>query len=185
MQHSFTLATLDDTLDLAKRIAKVLISQFELSKESGFTKLPGFVITLDGSLGAGKTTLVRGIINSLGIKGTVKSPTFTLVESYRVKLENIPFRTNKSQDYDIELEIYHFDLYRFSDPEEWFMAGFHEYFEGNSICLIEWASRANELIPQIDWNFELCLNKSEGITCTINTKSPNGVKCLVDLLATK
>ena len=102
---------------------------------------PGLTIFLFGDLGAGKTTLVRGLLRGLGFEGRVKSPTYTLVESYSVS----------------SLYLYHFDLYRFKHEQEWLDAGFDEMFDGCNICLVEWPERAMNLLPRADVEINLAL----------------------------
>jgi tRNA threonylcarbamoyladenosine biosynthesis protein TsaE len=98
---------------------------------------PGLIIFLNGNLGAGKTTLVRGILRGLGYKEKVKSPTYNLVEVYKIS----------------KLYLYHFDFYRFENPTEWEEAGFREYFNADSICMVEWPEKAGELLPPADLKF--------------------------------
>lgn len=97
------------------------------------------LICLHGDLGAGKTTLVRYLLRSLGVEGRIKSPTFAIVESYDTTIGN----------------IWHFDLYRFDNPQEWVEAGFDEICAANGIKLIEWADNASPYLPVADWDIYL------------------------------
>lgn len=89
------------------------------------------VIYLSGELGTGKTTFVRGALRSLGYQGRVKSPTFTVVESYSIN----------------QIDIYHFDLYRLSDPEELDFIGIRDYASERSITFFEWPDKGQSFIP--------------------------------------
>ncbi|WP_415034599.1 tRNA (adenosine(37)-N6)-threonylcarbamoyltransferase complex ATPase subunit type 1 TsaE [Azonexus sp.] len=95
---------------------------------------PGLVIFLEGDLGAGKTTLARALIHALGHAGPVKSPTYALVEVYVIS----------------SLYLYHFDFYRFESAEEFLDAGFDEYFNVASLCLVEWPDKAAGCVPAPD-----------------------------------
>ncbi len=125
---------------------------------------PGMVIYLRGDLGAGKTTLVRALLKSLGYAGRVKSPTYTLVEQYEAS----------------GLNLRHFDLYRFRDPDEWETAGFREEFNGSNVCLIEWPEKAQGLLPQEDIAimFEIL---PQGRQAVLAAHTVTGKKCLETL----
>lgn len=95
--------------------------------------VPGSIIFLQGELGAGKTTLVRGFLRELGYKGTVKSPTYTLIEPY---------------EFEGGLHVYHVDLYRLEQPSALEHIGLSDYLTLNSICLIEWPEKAENFLPK-------------------------------------
>ncbi len=102
------------------------------------------VVYLQGDLGAGKTTFARGLLRGFGHTGAVKSPTYAIVESYLLA----------------GLTLHHFDLYRFSSPEEWEDAGLDDLISGNSICLIEWPQQGGVYVPPAD--VTLTLNPQNG-----------------------
>ncbi len=141
------LATEADTLALGAALARGL--------------RPGMVIYLSGDLGVGKTTLARGILRGLGITERVKSPTFTLLELYTIS----------------SLYLYHFDFYRFNSSNEWADTGFREYFNSDSVCLVEWPEKAGGQLPAPDVKIEMEVDGS-GRSVTINAHTEIGDNCL-------
>ena len=139
------------TLALGARLARVIE--------------PGLALHLHGELGSGKTTLARGLLRGLGYRGRVKSPTYTLVELYTVS----------------RLHLYHFDFYRFKDPKEWRDAGFDEYFNGASVCLVEWPEKAAGLLPAADLDITLEF-AGDGRDLSIGAGSGRGKACLHRLM---
>jgi tRNA threonylcarbamoyladenosine biosynthesis protein TsaE len=122
----------------------------------------GRVLFLRGPLGAGKTTLVRGILRELGYTGRVKSPTYTLLELYVIS----------------RLDFYHFDLYRITHHQELFDAGFEEYFNGQSVCVLEWPERAQAVLPPPDLDISLEL-AAAGRVAQIRSGTPAGEAWLI------
>lgn len=110
-----------------------------LGRRLGAQLWPGAIIYLQGVLGMGKTSLCRGVLAALGHVGPVKSPTYTLVEPYTLTFGN----------------VYHFDLYRLMDPEELEWIGGRDYFDGRSVCLIEWPERGAGALPPPDLTLSL------------------------------
>ena len=125
---------------------------------------PGLVIALDGDLGAGKTALVRAVLRALGHAGPVKSPTYALVELYNVS----------------SLCFYHFDFYRFNDPEEFVDAGLSDYFRDDAVCCVEWPDKAGSYLPPPDLVCRFAI-AGEGRTLRIDARSARGQACLTGL----
>ncbi len=122
------------------------------------------MVYLCGDLGAGKTTLVRGLLRALGFQGNVKSPTYTLVELYAIS----------------KLDLYHFDFYRFTSPAEYLDAGLDEYFGGPGLCLVEWPERAAPYLPRADLRITLKVAQ-RGRRAEVAATSEEGERCLKNL----
>lgn len=133
------------TLELGAKLAKLL--------------RPGWVVYLRGNLGAGKTTLVRGLLRALGYAGRVKSPTYTLIESYELS----------------RFILQHYDLYRMIDPREWLDAGFRDDCNAGTLCMVEWPEKAQGLLPGPDLEIYLEV-AGEGRTAHIEALSTQGRK---------
>ena len=104
-----------------------------LGKKIGQQAKPGDVYTLIGDLGVGKTVFTKGFAAGLGIQEDISSPTFTILQLYE----------------EGRLPLYHFDVYRISDPEEMMEVGWDDYVYGNGVCLIEWANLIEDLMEEI------------------------------------
>lgn len=122
-------------------------------------------VNLVGELGAGKTTLVRGVLRGLGYAGRVKSPTYPLLETYRLG----------------DLNLAHFDLYRLESPEAFLETGFEEYFAGPGIRFVEWPKCAGMYLPLADWCLNLIELPEGGRQMSINALSDEG-KALLERL---
>lgn len=119
------------------------------------------LVYLRGTLGTGKTTLVRGLLQAMGHMGVVRSPTFTLVEGYVVNGR----------------QIYHLDLYRVGYPEELEFIGFRDYVKNNNLCLIEWAERGAAVLPLPDLDVEIRKSEDQRIVRLIS-HTERGAKLL-------
>lgn len=131
-----TLADEAATLAAGERLARATFADGSAlpGPEGVGTATAGGMFYLQGELGAGKTTLTRGILRGYGFQGAVKSPTYTLVEPYEFEL----------------CHIYHFDLYRLADPREVEFLGTESYFDASNLCLVEWPERGAGEIPPAD-----------------------------------
>lgn len=105
---------------------------------------PGDIVLLNGDLGVGKTVFTKGFGKGLGICEPINSPTFTILKTYE----------------EGRIPLYHFDVYRISSPEEMDELGYEDYFFGDGVCLIEWASLIRDLIPEDAW--EILIEKDSG-----------------------
>ena len=140
MELSATLNNEAGTVTLGRCFAKAAARQ-------------GLCVYLIGDLGAGKTTLCRGIIHAYGHRGAVKSPTYTLVEPYELAMQASDLTSVLTAD-QIQ-QVYHFDLYRLRDPGELEFLGLDDYFSRQALCLIEWPKRGKGFIPSADIIFSL------------------------------
>lgn len=133
MHIDFNLENETATAQLAQRIAAALIDK-SLQEE-------GICIYLEGDLGAGKTTFSRYLLQAMGHSGSVKSPTYTLVEPYVIDSR----------------EVFHFDLYRLGNPQELEFMGIRDYFIKNNLCLIEWPNKGEGCLPPADVHINLAV----------------------------
>ena len=140
-----------------------------LSKQLSLLAEPvNLFIELHGDLGSGKTTLVRYLLQALGVTGRIKSPTYAIVESY-----------DEVRDASLKpLPVWHFDFYRFKDPLEWEEAGFRDMFAGPGIKLVEWPEMAESELPLADIAILIIANSDNSRTATVLAKTPSGNKVL-------
>ena len=123
------------------------------------------VIFLSGGLGAGKTTLCRGLLRGLGYDGAVKSPTFTLVEPYELERGS----------------VYHFDLYRLAHPDELDYLGAEDYFAAEALCLIEWPERGAGFLPTADLELTLTVTSEASRQVRVRAQTLKGEQAMARL----
>jgi len=150
MKMCFELPNEQATHALASSLAHCLISPS--------------ILTFSGDLGAGKTALIRGMLRALGVTSTIKSPTFSVVESY-----SLP-----------HYAVHHFDLYRLGDETELEAVGVRDYFSSDAVCCVEWPERAPYLLVHVDVSFVFEFNH-EGRTLIATASSDKGTSLLTCL----
>ena len=123
-------------------------------------------IELHGPLGAGKTTFVRHLLHALGVEGHVKSPTYAVMEPYELTRDGAPFA------------IWHFDFYRFDDPQEWEDAGFRDVFASRGLKLAEWPEKAEALLPEADLRIHIEPLEGDARRARLDAHTPLGAALL-------
>lgn len=126
-------------------------------------------VELHGELGAGKTTLVRYLLQALGVSGRIKSPTYAVVEPYELPA----VETNREP-----LRIWHFDFYRFKDPREWEDAGFRDIFASRGLKLAEWPEQAAAFVPMADLAIHIEVEPDESRVVQLVAQSADGAALL-------
>jgi tRNA threonylcarbamoyladenosine biosynthesis protein TsaE len=154
--------TEDDTRQFAARFALQL---------STLTPEDSLFIELHGDLGAGKTTLVRHLLQTMGVTGRIKSPTYAIVEAYD-DIKNALYQP---------LNLWHFDFYRFNDPLEWEEAGFRDIFASRGIKLAEWPEKAAAELPVADIAMIILANMDESRVITVKAQTSIGHKIMAGL----
>lgn len=148
---SFYTNNSDETLSLGRKFADTISA--------------GCLIFLDGELGTGKTTFMRGFMRGLGFLGKVKSPSYCLLEQYT-----------------LDLTINHFDLYRFKSSSEWEDAGFNEFINSTDVNVIEWPEKAIDVLPTPDLTVFFTYIQQGGRSIKFKSLSSRGEKC-IDILS--
>lgn len=152
------------TNDLTLNLDNEAASQHFAQRLAPLIRAP-MILTFSGDIGMGKTTIVRAMLHALGIRSAIKSPTFSLVESYSCQAGT----------------IHHFDLYRLQQEEELEYLGFRDYFTDDSICCIEWPEHGGRSLPVIDIEFKLGI-KGAGRELHCSAKSVAGEHIIADLV---
>jgi len=141
-------------------------------------------VELQGDLGAGKTTFVRHLLKAFGVEGRIKSPTYAVVEPHEASLAPslVPPTPNLASMSPQILNIWHFDFYRFNDPQEFEEAGFRELFASPGLKIAEWPEQARGMLPVADLKLAIRVNEQEGRFVICETHTPKGLAILLGLL---
>lgn len=126
-------------------------------------------IELHGELGAGKTSFVRHLLQALGVTGRVKSPTYAVVE---------PYELTRTPTHQTPLHIWHFDFYRFNDPDEWEDAGFRDIFASDGLKLAEWPEKAYGMLPLADLALHITVQDDNARAVRLIAQTPTGATLL-------
>lgn len=137
----------------------------QLGERLSATVPPVRLLYIRGPLGAGKTTLVRGLLRGLGYEGPVKSPTFTLVEPYDLA----------------KATVNHFDLYRVTDPQELEFLALRDYIGSGNVCIVEWPERGADVLPLPDLDVMIRPSNNEGRELQLKAHTPVGRAALAAL----
>ncbi len=159
MQFQQLLNDAQATDEFGQRLASVFLELHQSSPKQAY------LIFLRGPLGAGKTSLVRACLRALGVRGAIKSPTYTLLEPYEVKLHGDILPINAEQG----LKIAHLDLYRLLEPEELDYIGGRELKDNYQLIFVEWPDKARGYMPEPDINIQLN-HRDKGREIFIETK---------------
>jgi tRNA threonylcarbamoyladenosine biosynthesis protein TsaE len=126
--------------------------------------MPGLLLSFSGDLGAGKTTIIRAMLRALGIQSAIKSPTYSLIETYHCPL----------------FDVHHFDLYRIQEEYELDYLGFRDFFTENAVCCIEWPEKAGENLPEVDLSIQLSIygNGRQLLIQSLTAKGNEILNCL-------
>ena len=159
----------------AQQFAQALAQQVELKDA---------YVELQGDLGAGKTTFVRYLLKALGVEGRIKSPTYAVVEPHEARLSPPLLASTPNHDSMSPqiLNIWHFDFYRFNDPQEFEEAGFRELFASPGLKIAEWPEQARGMLPVADLKLAMTVNEQEGRFVICETHTPKGLAILLGLL---
>ena len=137
-------------------------------------------IELQGDLGAGKTTLVRHLLKALGVEGRIKSPTYAVVEPHEARL--LPSTPSGASSSPQILNIWHFDFYRFNDPQEFEEAGFRDVFASQGLKIAEWPEQARGMLPVPDLKLAISVNDLDNRLVICESHTSKGLTILQGLL---